>query len=141
MQSKRGSGILPYNVKFMIVYLIVISIFLYFLYSRGSGAVVLEQSYAKNIALLIDSAKPITVIKLNMENAFDLAGKNGVKINEIVRIDGNNVIVKLSPSGSYKYSFFNNVDVTVYPDNPDSKGVYSDKLQKNYFININGYKK
>ena len=97
---------------------------------QGSGAVLLEQSYAKNIALLIDSAQPVTDLKLNMRDAFALAEKNGINPEDIVKIDENVVIVKLSSQGGYKYSFFNDVDVSVYPD------IFPNK---NYIIKINGY--
>jgi len=92
---------------------------------------VLEQSYAKNIALLIDSAKPVTEIKLNMEDAFALAEKNGVKSEDIVKINENVVTVRLSDKGGYQYSFFNDVDATTYPDISPNK---------NCIIKINGYK-
>jgi len=127
--DKRGT-ILIENVIFIILNLMFIAILVLFLFRQGNGAVVLEQSYAKNIALLIDSSKPVMEMKLNMENAMNLAEKNGVNREEIVRINGNVVKVKLSSKGGYEYSFFNNLDVTTYPDAFP---------EKNYIIKINGY--
>ncbi len=129
-KNHRGA-ILVENVIFIVLNLIFITILILFLFRQGNGAVVLEQSYAKNIALLIDSAKPVMEMKLNMEDAIDLAEKNGISRDEIVNINKNLVTVKLSDKGSYSYSFFNNVDVTVYPD------IFP---EKNYIISINGYK-
>ena len=129
--KKRGT-ILVENIIFIILNLLFISILVLFIFRQGNGAIVLEQSYAKNIALLIDSAKPVTEIKLNMDDAMALAEKNGIKREDIVKITGNLITVKLSTNGGYQYSFFNNVDVTVYPDIPPNN---------NYIININGYKK
>lgn len=127
---KQGT-ILVENVIFIILNLVFITILVLFLFRQGNGAVVLEQSYAKNIALLIDSSKPVMEMRLNMEDAMDLAEKNGVARNEIVAINDNVVTVKLSQKGGYKYSFFNMVDATAYPDvSPE----------KNYIIKINGYK-
>jgi len=129
-KNKKGT-ILIENVIFIVLNILFLVILILFLYRQGNGAVVLEQSYAKNIALLIDSAKPITEMKLNMDDAFTLAQKNGMKPEDIVKIIGNTVTVKLSDKGGYQYSFFNNVDVTIYPD------IYPNK---NYIIKINGYK-
>jgi hypothetical protein len=129
-KNSRGT-ILIENVIFIVLNILFLAILILFLYRQGNGAVVLEQSYAKNIALLIDSAKPITEMKLNMDDAFSLAEKNGVKPEDIVKINGNIVTVKLSDKGGYEYSFFNNVDVTTYPDISPNK---------NYIIKINGYK-
>jgi len=132
MQKRDVRGtILIENVIFIVLNILFLTILILFLYRQGNGAVVLEQSYAKNIALLIDSAKPITEMKLNMEDAFSLAGKNGVKPEDIVKINGNIVTIRLSDKGGYQYSFFNNVDVTAYPDISPNK---------NYIIKINGYK-
>jgi hypothetical protein len=125
----RGT-ILAENLIFIILNILFLAILLLFLYRQGNGAIVLEQSYAKNIALLIDSAKPVMEMKLNMEDAFNLANRNGVKPEDIVKINGNMVTVKLSDKGGYQYSFFNNVDVKVSPD-------VANKL---YTIDVNGYK-
>lgn len=129
-RDKKGTILLE-NVIFIILNLVYITILVLFLFRQGNGAIILEQSYAKNIALLIDSSKPIMEMKLGMEDAMDLAEKNGVSREEIVKINGNIVKVKLSEQGGYDYSFFNNVDVSVYPD------VFP---EKNYIIKINGYK-
>lgn len=128
--KKRGN-ILVENLIFIILNILFLTILVLFLYRQGNGAIVLEQSYAKNIALLVDAGRPIMEMKLNMEDAINLAEKNGLKREEIVKITGNTVTVKLSDKGGYSYSFFNNVDVTAYPDIP---------TEKNYIIKINGYK-
>jgi len=129
-KNRRGTLLLE-NVIFIILNLAFFAILILFLFKQGSGAIVLEQSYAKNIALLIDSAKPITEMKMNMKDAMDLAEKNGVNREEIVKIDANVVKVKLTQKGGYEYSFFNDVDVAVYPDASP---------EKNYIIKVNGYK-
>ncbi len=129
LKYKRGT-ILIENVIFIILNLIFITILVLFLSRQGNGAVVLEQSYAKNIALLIDSAKPVTEIRLDMEDAFNLAEKNGISREDIVKRNGNIITVKLSEKGGYDYSFFNDVDVSVYPD------VFP---EKKYIIKINRY--
>ena len=130
MKKKKGQMVVS-NVIFIVLNLLFLSILTLFIYKQGNGAIVLEQSYAKNIALLIDSAKPITEMKLNMKDAFELAEKNGISREEIVTINENLITVKLTENSGYDYSFFNNVDVTVYPD------LIS---ENNYIIQINGYK-
>jgi len=130
MKKKKGQMVVS-NVIFIVLNLLFLSILTLFIYKQGNGAIVLEQSYAKNIALLIDSAKPITEMKLNMKDAFKLAEKNGISREEIVTINENLITVKLTENSGYDYSFFNNVDVTVYPD------LIS---ENNYIIQINGYK-
>jgi hypothetical protein len=131
IKNKRGSDLLWQYVIFILLDLVFLSIPILFLSSKGSGAVVLEQSYSKNIALLLDASTPIMEMKINMEDAFDLAEKNKIARDEIVKIENNSVKIKLSTNSGYTYNFFNDVDVTAYAD------VYP---SKNYIIKINGYK-
>jgi len=113
--KKKGS-ILTGNIIFILLNLLFLSILILFLIKQGEGAIVLEESYAKQIALLIDSAGPNMILKLNMEKAKKLAEENKVDLNEIVKINGNIVTVKLSKKGGYSYSFFNDVNVNSYRD-------------------------
>ncbi len=130
--DKKGA-VLMENVVFIILNILFITILILFLLRQGQGAVVLEQSYAKQIALLIDSAKPGMTMVLDMEKAKKLAEKNGIDFEDIV-IKANNVItVKLSEKGGYSYSFFNDVDVSLYPDTSDPEDITA------YVIKINEY--
>jgi len=130
--KKRGSrrgNILVENLVFIILNLVFLVILILFIAKQGGGAIVLEESYAKQIALLIDSAQPVMTLKIDMEKAKKLADKNKIDFREVVKIEDNLVKIKLSEKGGYIYSFFNNVDVGAYPD-----GEY-------YIIKINNYKK
>jgi len=116
--KKRGN-ILTENIIFIILNLVFIAMLIIFVFSKTGGAAVLEEKYAKQIALMIDSAKPRMVITLKMDDAMEQAIDNlGEKgINEMVRITGNVVNVKLRDEGGYSYSFFNDVEVNCYPLN------------------------
>jgi hypothetical protein len=123
--SKRGE-ILVENIIFIILNLIFLTILMVFLFSKMGSAAVLEEMYAKQIALIIDSSEPGMEIHLNMENAFDKREKEW-DINKIVSIQENIVTVKLREKGGYAYSFFNNVDVSMYPgknENNEYNGMY-----------------
>lgn len=111
------------NIIFIILNLLFLIILVLFIARQGGGAIVLEQSYAKQIALLVDSAKPVMIINLNMDKAKKLADKNKIDFSEVVKINGNIVTVKLSERGGYSYSFFNDVDVTAFPG--VREGVYT----------------
>jgi hypothetical protein len=99
-----------------------------FLIKQGTGAIVLEQAYSKEIAMLIDSAKPGMIIKLDMEKGEKLAEERGVDFNNVVKITGNTIKVRLSEKGGYTYSFFNDVSVTPAPIK-DDKGKYTGMYQ------------
>ena len=128
-KEKKGT-LLFKHLTFILVVLIFFSILFLFVSRKGDGAIVLEQSSAKNIALLIDAGKPVMEMKIKMTKSFDLASKNKIPLTEIVQIKDNYVTVKLSEKGGYTYSFFNDVDVVVNPD----------ESAKEYIILIKGYK-
>ena len=128
--NKRGQ-ILVENIIFIVLNLVFLTIILLFVLKQGSGAIVLEQSYAKHIAMLIDAGQPGMVIKLDMKDARKVAEKNGLDFtlkNNVVKIENNIVTIKLSEKGGYTYSFFNDVDANAYYAEDDS-----------YFIWINNY--
>ena len=131
--KKRGE-ILVENVIFIVLNIIFISLIIFFLFKQGSGAILFEQTYSKQIALMIDSAKPAMEIKLNMEKAHKITEENKLDFSEAVSITGNVVRVKLSQKGGYEYSFFNNVKVEAFPEKNEQNeytGIYIFTINKN----------
>ncbi|MBS3085355.1 hypothetical protein J4225_01590 [Candidatus Pacearchaeota archaeon] len=131
VKRKRGT-FLAENIIFIVLNLAFLIILMLFLFKQGSGAILLEQSYAKQIALLINSAPAGTEIQINMQEGFELADKNKVNRADVVNIYGNIVKVKLSEKGGYEYSFFNDVDVSEFPGN-----IYDDSIKNLHFIIVN----
>ncbi len=114
--EKRGQ-ILTENVIFIVLNLVFLAILVLFIYSKSGGEAVLEEKYAKQMALIIDSAKPGMEIQLNMEDAYKKAQKNGFENSSVVSISGNTVTVKLRDGKGYSYDFFNDVGIISYYDN------------------------
>ena len=92
----------------------------------------MEEELAKQVALIIDSSKPGTIVKINVEDALSKAKKENYQRN-IISITGNTVTVKLREKGGYSYSFFNDVYASANPDT-------SSLEIKDYNIVVNGYK-
>ncbi|MDP2629018.1 MAG: hypothetical protein Q8P15_03945 [Nanoarchaeota archaeon] len=122
-KNKRGN-ILTENIIFIVLNIVFITILLLFLFSRTGDASVLEEKYAKQIALLIDAAEPIMTINLNMEDAIKIAEKENFPAGEIVTRTGNVITVKLREDGGYSYSFFNDVEVNANFDTITKKEYY-----------------
>lgn len=104
--------ILVENIIFITLNLIFLTILVLFVLSRTGTAATIEEKYSKQIALMIDAAKPGMAIHLNMKDAFKEAEENGISPEDIVLIQENEVTVQLRENGGYSYSFFNNVDVS-----------------------------
>ena len=110
MLSKNKKGnILTENIIFVVLNVIFITILVLFLFTRAGSAAIYEERYAKQIALMVDAAKPGMVIDLNMTDAIKQANKENFPIDKIVNITNNIVTVKLREKGGYSYSFFNDV--------------------------------
>jgi hypothetical protein len=124
--KKRGA-ILVENIIFIVLNLIFLTILVLFVYSKAGGAVLLEESYAKNIALLIDSANPGKNgidIYLNMEKGIEKATKEEWGVEKVVSIDNNIIRVKTTKDSGYEYVFFNDVSVSAQFDKAGKKGFF-----------------
>lgn len=121
MENKRGS-ILVENIIFIILNLVFLGIIIVFILNQGSGITQMEESYAKQIALIFDSAKPGMSIFLNFGDGIAKVktnfGENYLKgdlfKNQIVRLNGNTVTVRLKEGNrqGYSYSFFNDINLS-----------------------------
>ena len=130
-KNNRGN-ILTENIVFIVLNLVFLSILVLFLFSRASDVSHSEEMYAKQIALIIDSASPGMNITLDMSDAVQKAKKKNWD-GKIVSIDGNIVTVKLQDKGSgYSYDFFNDVDL--------SKQYFYGNKGNDFKFRVEGYK-
>lgn len=113
--DKRAEHNLLEELVFVALNIVFFAMMLIFISRVGAGAFVTEQFYAKQIALLVDTAKPGTIIFLDVTDAYKLAEKNNFNKNSIVKVNGNKIIVKLSNFREYSFDFFNNVDIEFAP--------------------------
>lgn len=111
--DKKGSELLSENVIFVILNVIFLSVIILFVYLQSSSVHLMEEETAKQIALMIDIAKPGTTIEMNVESLMNKAEGKEVSRNAVVKIDNDNnlVIVRGSKDSYYEYSYFNDVDV------------------------------
>lgn len=125
MRNKRGQ-IIAENVIFLVLNLIFLAILAIFLVNQSSGTPLLEDVYSKQIALLIDSAKPGMSMEVNLERAYEIAKEEGVPFEDVLKIDTdkNYVYFSLGDGDGRRYHFFNNVNVTEYSITVDEKEGY-----------------
>jgi len=108
--SKKGN-ILTENVIFIVLNLVFLTILILFLFSKMGDVGTLEEKTAKQIALIIDSAKPGMEISLSIKDAVEKANKENWG-GKIVFIEGNIITVQLKEGRGYSYSFFNDVELS-----------------------------
>lgn len=95
---------------FIVLNLVFLSILMLFLFSKTGSAAEFEEMHAKQIALILDSAREGMTVSIDMKNAFDKKEEN-FDYKKVVSIDNNVVTVKLRENGGYSYSFFNDVNI------------------------------
>ena len=120
--NKKGDLLIE-NIVFIVLNVMFLAILVLFLLKQGQGAVLMEDAYSKQIALLIDSARPGTIMKLNMEKGYEISQENGVSFDEVVSFRNNYVYVKLTDKGGDRYHYFSDVEVNAYPDS-SNPGIY-----------------
>lgn len=99
------------TIIFLFLNLIFLVMMLLFAYQQGNRYFVYEESYAKQIALLIDNAKPDMAIMLNIEGLVNIAKKENKQLNEIFSIDENQNMVKVKLEQGYGYKYFSDYRV------------------------------
>ena len=133
--NKKGN-ILTENIIFIILNLVFLSILIIFLFSKMGAAAVLEEKYAKQIALILDSAEPVMIISINMKDAIKIANKENRDLNNIISIQDTVVKVQLREKGGYSYSFFNDIDPSIYLNKSSIKEYLSLGRNAYYLIYI-----
>jgi hypothetical protein len=130
--EKRGVTLLLKNIILIILTVVFIGILITFITIKSGSSGVLEEKYAKEIALVLDSSRPGMEITLNMADAVSAAQKNLGKnnIKNLVTFSGNVVTVRLGVDSGYSYSFFNSVNIVNY---------YFDEANNNYVFFIGDY--
>ncbi len=129
-KNKRADSLIFPIVIFIVLNLVFFGILLLFVYKSSTGALVYEQTYAKQIALLIDSAKPSSEIVIDFEKGIEVAESNKIISKEnLIKIKDGKVAVRLSTNKGYSYRYFSDYDINSY-FNQDSLVIIVDEKEK-----------
>ena len=121
--NKKGDNLIYETVIFIVLNIIFFVMLFLFVGRATSGAGFIEQTYAKQIALVIDQVKPGMTVIFSMQDAIDLVKKldkskeawNSTQIlADVVKInqEENKVIVKIGSSGGYSFRYFSGYNIT-----------------------------
>lgn len=121
MKNKRGETAILEITIFILLNLAFFVVMLMFVYSSGNRDFVYEQTYAKEIALIIDDSKPEMAILFDISELVEIAKENKKDINDVVKLDGENnrVFVSLKGERGYSYKYFTNAEVSFKIDKTD----------------------
>ena len=117
LKDKRASEDVIYPIViFIILNLIFFSIMMVFVYRSSTGALIYEQLYAKQIALLIDQANPESTIIIDFEKGIEISKKNEFPVEKIISERNGEVVIKLSEKGGRSFKHFSNSNVDFHFD-------------------------
>jgi len=110
MLNKKGISLIMAEIAYIILLIIIFLPLFYKVGIAGSSDSDYEQMYAKKISLIIEEARPNTHIELNINELLNRADKNKYT-GDIVSIDKNSVLVKVSEKGGYGFSYLSNANI------------------------------
>lgn len=111
-RSKKAMNFIARNIVFIVLTAAVFGLLFMFVARAGSNVGFYEQAYAKQIALLIDSAKPGTNITMDVSKLVSLAKKNGLKEKLIdIKPNTKEITVRVRDGKGYTYKHFNGATV------------------------------
>jgi hypothetical protein len=111
IENKKGSEIIYPVVIFIVLNLVFSISIMSFVFKSSNGALVYEQSHAKEIFLILNQAKPDMKLSIDFSDALRIAKSNEYS-GEIVNIKYNEILVKLSDRGGYRMSYYGDYDVS-----------------------------
>jgi len=105
-KSKKAVNLLAGTFSFIILNILFFAIMFIFVSQIGTGSNLIEQSYAKQIALVLDGSRPGTEISIDISEIYNLAEKNKFE-GQIVKLEykENSVRVDVGSGGYVHYSF------------------------------------
>ena len=108
MNKKAADTTVIENTIFIVLNIVFFAIMLIFVYNSGSNILVKEQSYAKEIALIIDNCKPGMSVLLNINDLIETAKKNNFPVENIVKLDkkNNRALVSLRQNSVVGFQYF-----------------------------------
>ncbi len=116
IKNKKAIIMTLETVIFLVLNLIFLVMMLMFAYQQGNRYFIYEESYAKQIALLIDNAKPDMAIMMNIEDLVKIAKKENKPLSEMFDIDESSNMVKVKLDRGYGYKYFSDYKVDLMFD-------------------------
>ena len=112
--NKRGESATLQTIIFIVLNIMFLGIMVTFAVNESKGTSLYEQGFAKEIGLMIDSARPGMNLFIDISKAREIADKNGFT-GQIVSIDDTKNIVKVQLSNNRGYSFSYFSDYKIIP--------------------------
>ena len=106
MRSKKAADLFTGVIIFLVLNVLFFGAMFLFVGSAGTGQNIVEETYAKQIALVIDNLEPGVEVRISLEEVYRISRKNNIDTPVIIDTDANNVIVRVAKGDGHKHLFF-----------------------------------
>jgi hypothetical protein len=128
MLNKKGAeNVIMGAVIFILLNILFLSILAFYITRSGNTASIYEETYAKQIALFIDGAKPGTRIELDVSELFAIGRDNSFETIIELDCDENRVTTQLTRNGKYAFEYFSDLKKCDFQ---------LDKINEKFIINV-----
>jgi hypothetical protein len=112
LKNKKGKEILGEPIIFLVVNLFILCALLFFVWRTSTGDAVMEEAYAKSIALTLDHMKPNSTIYITIADDISYrASKNKYKESPItLDLQNGTVKIQVRKTGGYTARFFTKIE-------------------------------
>lgn len=125
MKNKRGEEIPLEYVIFIVLNLVFFAALIVFVIRSASGAAVIEEVYAKQIALTLDSIKPNMNVTLDLKDLYDTAEKNDFPLDNIFSYNAYHhlITLKAASGGGYSFHYYSQFNKLIFHLDKDKKTI------------------
>lgn len=116
MKYKKGDEILTEELIFIILNSIFFISLIFFVINSGSSDSVIEETYAKKIAIILDSMNSNMEVNISVDVLLEAMEDNELLNFIPVSAQGNFVKVSVRKDSSYTFSYFSSVSPKFFLD-------------------------
>jgi hypothetical protein len=105
--GKKGSVFLLSTTMFIVLNILFFVMLMVFVFKSSTGALIYEQTYAKQIALLVDASEPGMHMNIVIDELWGLAKENNYE-GDVVAINEfeHSIDVRVDYKGGYRQIYF-----------------------------------
>jgi len=110
-KSKKANQPVWETVIFFILNIFFFAALLFFIARVSSGDAIIEENYAKTLALTIDSMKPHSEVWVDLQLLYEVSDKNKFDKNNVItfNLKDHVVTVKVRPGQGYSFHYFSDL--------------------------------
>jgi hypothetical protein len=126
MINKKASQMPTENIVFLVLNIFFFCALLFFVLRTASNTAIVEEVYAKKLALIVDQMQPNSEMNVSVKGLYETMDAN--KFEEFpIRVSGNIITVSAAKNSGSSFRFFSAVTPVFSIDSKDSNKILNIK--------------